>query len=109
MAEDFSIFRVTGQQHSMDITPSQVGAQVEFTRISRRADPLNHSENFDLVAKCQIAAPPDEDSRVGRLLLAIQFDRAQSEQKGRESTWANLRLRCDRACGGDETRPLAQT
>jgi hypothetical protein len=44
MAENAAILRVAHQQSVIDILPREIRAHVELARISRRRDPLRHSE-----------------------------------------------------------------
>src|SRR5262245_23665194 len=59
VADERPVLRITGEEHSADIVPREVGAHIEFAGVPWRRDWLSGSKKFQFIAKLWRAFPSD--------------------------------------------------
>ena len=92
MSNQHAILRIANKQASTNVPAREIGAHIEFARISGRRDRFRDSKKLQLIAEFRIAAPAHKHCRASRFVFAFQFNRLEAQQKSGKAVRRDLRL-----------------
>ena len=108
MSNEHGFLRIANKQTSKNIAAREIGAHIEFARVSGRRDRFRSSKEFEFIAKLRLTAPADKPCRARCLVFMFEFNRLDLQQKCGESVGRDFRLASDKSSCFDKPGPLAQ-